>query len=384
MSNKPDRSHTKSEPVDLPKVQEAVRKRAISEFGQPAIADGLVNRVSLRLLEQSREDQAPLCWDKLYRREVEAWFSELQSHCRRYAAKLVHDPETAADICQDCLKELLLSQNSIHNVKAWICRVAHNKAVSQINKEMNERNLAQELKNIPVPEDPEDAELPARLDRKQLRKLLSRADYSLWLRLCAHKTLKDYARAEGISYQTAKARKHRIRTNLRSAWLRARGWTDSPQVLSHDEFRAIQRFITRLLASYGSDSPPARPEQRNKLRNPILQEAFRGVSKIHEWTVSLLDEGGFSLLVVGIRDELPLPVKLLVRLDRAHRVRVIDCRSFTMMAFAPSDGARIFTAEKGRNILKYEELLRLVPKCTVLDKERFDRMLADLKLQDHD
>ncbi len=384
MSNKPDSSHTKSEPVDLPKVQKAVRKRAMSDFGQLAIAGDLVNRASLRLLASPAGKESAPDWESIYRQVVEDYFTDLQSHCLRYTIKHVRDPETAADICQECLKELLLSQNGIRSVKAWICRVAHNKAVSQINKEINERNLAQELKNIPVPEDPEDAELPARLDRKQLRKLLSRADYSLWLRLCAHKTLKDYARAEGISYQTAKARKHRIRTNLRSAWLRAQGWTDSPQVLSHDEFRAIQRFISRLLASYGSGSLPAQREQRNKLRNPKLEEVFQGLSKIHEWTVSLLDEGGFSLLVVGIRDELPLPVKLLVRLDRAHRVRLIDCRSFTMMAFAPSDGAGIFTAAKGRNMLKYEELLRLAPKFTVLDQERFDRMLADLKLQDHD
>ncbi len=383
MKNRADKIKSSSARKAVADVQKAVRNRAISEFGQPAIADELVNRVSLRLLEQTRGDQPPLCWDKIYRREVEAWFSELQSYCRRYTAKLVNDPETAADICQECLRELLLSQNGIRSVKAWICRVAHNKAVSQINKEKNDRNLVRELKSIPVPEDPEDSELPESLDKKQLRKLLSRADYSLWLRLTAHKTLKDYARAEGISYQTAKARKRRVRTNLRSAWLRGQGWADSPQILSYDEFKAVQRFISRLLATYGSSIDPACRKQLDKIRNPKLKETFRGVRKIHEWTVSLLSEGSFSLFVVGIGDSAPVPVKLKIRLDRANRVRITACQVYQLVASAPTGDARIFTENKGRQEIRYEELLRLAPKFTILDQERFDQMLADLKLQDH-
>lgn len=366
----------------LAKVLKAARQRAVSEFGQPAIADELVSQVSLRLLEASLQGQPGPGWEKIYRREVESYFAELYAHCQRYAVRLVEDPEAAADICQDCLKELLSTRNKIVNVKAWICQVAHNKAVGKIRQERRDRTLLSELKSLPEIPAPDGLDQPAKMDKKQLRKLLSRADYSLWLRLCAHKTLKDYARAEGISYQTAKNRKRRVRMNLRSAWLRGQGWLDSSRVLNYDEFNAIRRFISRVLATYGTSSAKASLNQRGRIKNPSLEEAFKGVHKIHEWTVSLLDEGGFSLLLVGIRDGLPVPVKLKIKLDRAHRVRISDCQVYKLLASAPTGGARVLTEVGGRLKLRYEELLRLVPKFTVLDQERFDHILADLREQD--
>ena len=376
------RSENNADPAgdnSLARVLKAVRQRAVSEFGQPAITDELVSRVSLRLLEASLQGQPGPGWENIYRREVESYFAELFAHCQRQAVRLAGDPEAAADICQDCLKELLSTRNKIVCVKAWICQVAHNKAVGKIRQEHRDRALLSELRSLPDIPEPDGLDQPAKMDKKQLRKLLSRADYSLWLRLCAHKTLKDYAHAEGISYQTAKNRKRRIRMNLRSAWLRGQGWADSSRVLNYGEFNAIRRLIGRVLATFGTSSAKASPDQRGRIKNPSLEEAFKGVGKIHEWTVSLLDEGGFSLLLIGIRDSLPVPVRLKIRLDRAHRVRIFDCQVYKLLATAPVGGARVLTEASGRVKLSYEELLRLVPKFTVLDQERFDMMLADLK-----
>ncbi|HRT59805.1 MAG TPA: sigma-70 family RNA polymerase sigma factor [Candidatus Syntrophosphaera sp.] len=377
-SSKPKNSSLHS----LLAIQDLVRERALREFGQPIVAAELANRISLKQLQPAGDDTQPgQLPEALYSREVEAYFEELREVCCRYARKLLQDKELVEDICQDCLRELLTSTQTISNVKAWLCRVAHNKIVARLQGEKKRQVLCRELKlqNLAPPCDPEYVNLDKCLDRKDLRRLLSRSDYAIWSRMRLHRSLKAYATTENISYSAAKERRHRIRINLRSAWLKEQGWEHTDKILSYDELRAIRRFIGKIQTLF--ETPSSRQSGQPSLGTlpSDLAEAFSGATKLNQWTIRQISECSYSIIVVADSEADPITVRIEISLNRTNRVRVVQFKRYLLVAAIPTSGKKVITEEKGGPQINYKELLALVPQARVLHPEEFQKILNHMK-----
>lgn len=363
-------------------MQQLICNKALSDFKQKAIADDLVNRISLKMLAGQIYKNDYAKWvQQQYQQSVESYFEQLRAYCFHYALKLVQSPETAEDISQDCINELLCAKTEVTNIKAWLSRVVHNKAVSQINLESKDNKLSQELisRSLPPPLNPDDDELPAQLSPQKIKKLLSRADYQMHLELVKFKTLKEYAAHKQISYQTAKERKHRLKINLRSAYLRDQGWQDSQEILSFQQLTAIKRFLNKLITCFGTSQSPAKTKNNVFTSPQIVRDAFLGTSGILQWDISALPERVFNLTVTAATEVDKAVIVLKIKLNRANRIGIISCKRGLLVATIPSGESKMITKHKGKDHLNYQELLNLVPQATVYEPELFADMLEILK-----
>lgn len=363
-------------------VQSQVRNQALQSFSQAAMADELVNRISLRLLSAAQIPTGPEKWARQqFIHEVEQYFAELQTYCFHYALKLTEHPETAEDIAQDSIRELLSCNQQISCIKAWLSKVTHNKVVKHKSLQSKDSSLGKQLadRNVDNSIDAEADNFPAQLSKPELKKLLSRKDYSTWQAIQNSPSLKAYAATQQISYQTAKEHKHRIRVNLRSAYLKQQGWLDSPAILSYQQLTVIKRFLNNLLATFGEAHIEGKAKNSVYVNSENLCTAFQGCKSIYEWAIRILGEREFDITVVGETSDLPAVISLKIKLNKANRICITHCKKGTIIAQMPSGDAKLFTIHKGRAHFNYDELLSLVPKATVYDAEQFAEMLEKHK-----
>lgn len=357
----------------LNRLQQEVMERAQKDFSQAVLTEDLVNRLSLRYLSKGNPKAGLSDWvAHHYPREVENCFAELHKYSFHYALKLISEPELAEDIAQDCLKELLSTKNPISNLKAWLCRVTHNKAIAAVKKQTHHRKLISSVQNslLEMPPNPDEDDLSRKLQTGMVKKLLSKQDYKTFCDLKNAGNLKTYAAKHGISYQTAKEHKHRIKVNLRSAYLKEQGWRDSQAILSFQQLRSIKRFIGKLVENCGKTFHDKYPD---------LQETLKVCTGLMNWELKMMAENLFHLILMFETPSLPSVLVMDIKMNRAHRISIVHCKQGTLVAVMPEGTAKPLSVDKGRAILNYSELLKLVPQATVYDQELFKDMLEELK-----
>jgi len=367
-----DRS-ARTEQIALLLLQQIVLERARKDFSQAVLCDDMVNRLSLKYISSS-EDQNDLgTWvAHHYPKEVENCFAELYKYCLHYALKLISDNEKAEDIAQDCLKELLSTNCNVSNLKAWLCRVTHNKAIANIKQQNYQKKLLNSVQNrcLEPPPHPDEDDLSQKLSPDLLKKLLSKSDYQTFCELKKTGNLKAYAAKMGISYQTAKEHKHRLKLNLRSAYLKEQGWKDSQAILSYHQLRSIKRFIGKLVENGGKAC---------HCKTPDLQETLKDCTGLMTWEIKMMAENYFHLFLMFETPDLPSVMTMDIKLNRANRISIVHFKRGTLVAVMPEGTAKPLSVEKGKAILNYSELLKLVPQATVYDQELFKDMLEELK-----
>lgn len=372
------------EPEPVYEVQQLVSKKACQDFNQKAIADDLVNQICLKLLnDQDRISDVSQWVQQKYRQTVEQYFTNLHAYCFHYALKLAVNPETAEDISQDCIRELLCAKTDIGNIKAWLCRVAHNKAASHAKQGSKDSKLSKELalRSDDPPLNPDNEELPNQLSPQRIKKLLSRSDYQMFMELNKFASLKDYAAHKQISYQTAKEHKHRIKINLRSAYLREQGWQDSPDILSFQQLTAIKRFLHKMVTTFATSDAPEKTKNNLFISPESVREAFSGTSGILQWNISALENMVFTLTITAKTDAEPAFIHMNIKLNRANRIGILSCKRGLLLATLPSGDTRMLTKHKGKDQLNYQEFLNLLPQATILEPELFAELLEKWKTE---
>ncbi len=362
---------TLPEKEKLELLQQEIHCRAEHEFEQKVLRDELVNRLSLRFVSSGPKQCEPIEWLRHnYPKEVETYFSDLFDYCLHYAVKIVSDPVQAEDIAQDSIRELLACRCEIKTLRAWLARVVHNKAIAYYQTNHRADKLCQDLKQQMLPPDPDEADFEIKIEREQVKKLLSKTDYLLYKKIFDASNLKAYAKQQGINYQTAKEHKHRIKVNLRSAYLKEQGWKDSQEILSYQQLRSIKRFICRLVENRGKGYAK---------RHPDVQTALSDCTGLMTWEISMLDERSFHLFLMFSTNALPEVLTMDIKLNRAHRISITKSKRGTLIATMPEGTAKPLSTLKGKAVLNYQELLKLVPQAEVYDQELFSEMLETLK-----
>jgi hypothetical protein len=360
----------------LEDLQQEIRQRAEREFTQGVLSAELVNRLSLKFISKGMDKSDLTDWlNQQYPLEVELCFSELYNYCYHYALKLLSKPEQAEDIAQDTIKELLSTRNSVGNLKAWLCRVTHNKAMAALKKQNHDNDLKNlvQLQLVEKPLHPDEDDLSRKLSPISIRKLLSKRDYKTFCDLKDSPNLKEYAKRTGISYQTAKEHNHRIKVNLRSAYLREQGWRDSQAILSFQQLRSLKRFMDRLTTLGNPEN------QKLCTKNCDLQETFKDCTGIMTWDISLKDDNSFKLIVMISTTALPTAVSMTIKLNRSNRIRILSCKRGNLVATMPMGDFKPLLEVKGKTRLNYNDLLQMIPSATVYDQENFTNMVERWK-----
>jgi DNA-directed RNA polymerase specialized sigma24 family protein len=370
-------------PEDLVQaVQDHIRNKAMQTFSQASIADYLLNRISLSIIELGNDHTDIYSWvEHQFVKEVEAYFSELQAYCYYYALKISGQPETAEDIAQDTIRELLSAKQQISCIKAWLSRVTHNKLVQHIKANNKDNTLSKQLidYNTEAPLDPDEDKLPDKLPLPSIKKLLSKRDYSVYSAIRKCKTLKEYAELKQISYQTAKEHKHRIKVNLRSAYLKQQGWQDSPDILSYQQLIAIKRFMQNLISTFGEPNAGSKGKNSISVAKCDLVAAFKGTNGIHKWQIRSLNNNLYMLTIAAKSQPLPTIIRMKIKLNRANRISILTCSLGEIIAQMPSGDRTALTSFKGKDVINYERLISLLPNATVYDAERFQNFLMKIK-----
>ena len=352
-------------------LQQEIHCRADQEFEQNVLRDELVNRLSLKFISAGSRQSEPIEWLRHnYPKEVETFFSELLDYCFHYAVKIVSDPVQAEDIAQESIKELLASRCEIITLKAWLARVVHNKAMAYYQNNHRDEKLCEDLSQQMILPDPDEADFEIKIERDKVKKLLSKSDYLLYKRIFDASSLKAYAKQQGINYQTAKEHKHRIKVNLRSAYLKEQGWKDSREILSYQQLRSIKRFICRLVENRGKGYYK---------RYPDMQTVLSECTGLMTWEITMLDERSFDLFLMFSTNSLPEILTMDIKLNRAHRISITRLKRGTLIATMPEGTAKPMSTLKGKTLLNYQELRKLVPQAEVFNQELFSEMLETLK-----
>lgn len=355
-------------------LKKELHKISNREFVQMAIRKELQDIVTARFAVMGNSEINIPAWLKTnYHLAVETLFHKLFEHCSHYALKLISDPEMAQDIAQDCIKELLDSKQEIKDLKAWLSRVTHNKVVASFKAQKKEAKLVHGLKQLPqeITADPDDDDFHITLRPEEIKKMLSPIEFRMYNELYLKMSLQEYALAHGISYQTAKEHKHRIKVNLRSAYLKDKGYSNTKDILSYQQLRSLNCFVRKL---------DKLKEGKSSLgvRHPQLKEYFQSYQKIHEWNITLFEKEVYDLVVVLITNATPEVIVIKFKFNRAHRITILKIKKSQLIASMPENDSNPLVLNKGKVELNRPELLRILPHATVHNQELFDELMQKL------
>jgi RNA polymerase sigma-70 factor (ECF subfamily) len=162
--------------------------------------------------------------------EFEAMVMEHKDRVHNYARGILHDPEEAKDVAQECLIRLWNHRGHVEpgtGCRSWLLRSAHNLCVDRLRRRATRRETARD-DDAPDPTDarpgPErltsSVEVASRLKRALLA--LDHRDRSIvLLREVEGLAYEEIAELLDLKMGTLKATLHRAREKLRHALVRA-------------------------------------------------------------------------------------------------------------------------------------------------------------------
>jgi DNA-directed RNA polymerase specialized sigma24 family protein len=338
------------------------------QYRHDSIALDISNRILLNLVEEANLPSNLEDWVSC-RADVHAekYFNELWMYCYRYALDLTKQAETAEDIAQASLGALFQSKKEVLFVRGWLkTTIYHNVAAlskqrAKTRKMHNEANQAVQHDYPPCISD-EDKALKT-LDRAHIRKLLSPQDYRLFVRIKRFPNLKLYAEASGISYQTAREHKHRIKTNLKSAYLREQGWEGSQEILDFRQMINLKKFMKALINHAINGDLDKMKKYCPKDKQQLVCKTLKNLNEVSDWGIYM---SGVNKYVLSIFDAslegLPNTYRIDIQMNRANQIRITSCKQLKLMGVIDTEQAGPLPIEKGKCMLTIEEITELLKK----------------------
>ncbi|MDZ4121447.1 MAG: hypothetical protein U1C33_03450, partial [Candidatus Cloacimonadaceae bacterium] len=260
---------------------------------------------------------------------IEEYFEELRLYCYNQVLDLTGNPELSDDISQDSLSALLQSQREIKYVKGWLSKTTINKVYQHSKQCSRNHDIAKRALELHTEyEDPNDVSEDSILKKvtpPHARKLLSKKDYMMYKQIMAHKTLKDYAKSAGISYQTAREHSLIIRTNLKAAYFRSKGWDDGIDILDYRLLVKLKKTLHKLIDIYGRKIGAPLPYSAVRISADQMYEYFLDVLKIEDWGISKMTDTEFNALVCDADPDKFIVLKLFFKKNKANHLTLISC-----------------------------------------------------------
>ncbi len=309
--------------------QVAVLDRCVEQIKNKSIAIQITNKATISYLKQVNPIDEYVWIDKNLSKTVEGYFVELRLYCFKYAIEITSNPELAEDIAQESIQALLQSANQIEFVKGWLKTTTINKARQSIKNTKREELIIQKIHDSklddPDPNTINEADLYRDLPSVDVRKLLSRKDYKDYQRIKKYKNLKEYAKAEGLSYQTAREHSHKIRTNLKAAYFRSKGWIDGSEILDYRLLLNFKQFLNRMIEVFGAKQEGKFTKNSIRMNIQDVYEVFDGVTSMADWGVAVTGQGKYKLNLCFASPDTLVMITLHVLVNKANRIILQNC-----------------------------------------------------------
>ncbi len=346
-------------------LQNLIVRKAGELFKNKALSHQVANTLLLSILKENPQEVHVVTWvDKHLPQTVESYFNDLRLYCFKYALDLTQRNEIAEDIAQQSIIELLTAEQEILNIKAWLRGLVSNMTRQYIRHDEQDkimaRNLAIRDKATPAPKVPSVDNLYKKLNRDQVKSLLSGKDYLLYKRLKRYKNLVEYARAMGISHVVARKQSAEIRTNLKAAYLKATGWNGTPMILSYRRLMGIKRFLQSMIDIFGTQVAQGLDKYQLAIDKHLLLEAFEGVAEVTDWGVTMLSDNRYRVYLCYKGEAEPVMIVIYTNINRANRITITDCHRIPLQVALPDPSGRVDLFRNGKPTMTYKEILRLL------------------------
>ncbi len=311
-------------------MQNLVLNKFTDQFGNVAAAQQIVSDMTIALAKEPAPVEDLKQWIAYKMpRAIESYFDELRQYCYKHAITMTSNPELAEDIAQESINALLKSFKDITYIKGWLKRTNTNFALRHFKDDkkkvsISERALSSEWE----PENPNsvsEQEVYENLGQVEVKRLLKPKDYSLYRKLKKYKTLKKYSEAVGVSYQTAREHSHMIRTNLKAAYYRDKGWDNLSVILDYRLVINIKHFMQKLVDTFGVARKCWTSKYNLRVSHEILYEVFTDVEGVSDWGVNRLQESKYEILICFANDSVFAMIVCLVRINKSNRITLIKC-----------------------------------------------------------
>jgi DNA-directed RNA polymerase specialized sigma24 family protein len=333
-------------------------------YKNTGIAHDITNMVLLELgVESPEEDNRSTLISKSIAKASETYFSELWMYCYRYALKLLRREELAQDVAQEAIASLFKTDKQVEYIRGWLKRTVFNQAQSKISELKRESSLEMaDFADLAAEEEPTDEDtLHAELDPMEIRKYLSVEDYKAYCKIEAYSNLKAYAKAEKVSYQTAREHKHRVRHNLKHNYLKKQGWLGTPQILSFRQMTNVKRFIRTLIEHAEQNSLHKLNKYCPKGILQEVEDVLHNLKQASDWGITMLTNMKFEIYIFDFSDQLrPAMFTILIKINQGNAIRILTCRQLNMLGSLDQEIIDVVPVECGKCSLSMSEIMLMI------------------------
>ncbi len=352
------------EVVDLDQyhsILESVRERKTNLFSRMNLGTKIENGI---LLQWIRNPQISYNVDDFidseYPKVVESYFADLRNACFKYCLKKTNDFEISEDIAQEAIYQLLKSQQLINNVGLWLRGVVINLLAKTYRNNHKKwtmcKALASELRLLTDIFSCSDDTLINSCELLDNEITLSK-EYCEYKCIKEYNSLSQYATAKGITYQKAKQVSKEIQRNFKALCLRHYGWEDSPDILSFNQLKSLQRYLRQLI-HYSSPTPkPVIRKNSLTMKQSELKQLFSEYNHIDDWGIHMIGKNNFRIHIFcksGKSD--PICATIIISIKDNNRIVTESCKSNRLASILTIPTNINIPKEKGKSALTFEQI----------------------------
>ena len=345
-------------------LQQKVLAATAELYKNTGIAHDIANMVLLELgVETPDEIDLTAQISKSIAKASETYFSDLWMYCYRYALQLLRREELAQDIAQEAIASLFKTDKQVEYIKGWLKRTVFNQAQTKITELKRESSLElADFADLAAVEEPADEDsLETDLDPNEIRKYLSAEDFKLYTRIKAHRNLKVYAKAEKISYQTAREHKHRVLHNLKHNYLKKQGWQGTPQILSFRQMTNVKRFIKTLIEHAEENALHKLSKYCPKGVLEEVKSTLQNLKQASDWGINMLSNMKFEIFIFDFSEpSLPSMFTIQIRINQGNSIRILSSKQLNMMGTVDENILDVVPVESGKCSLSMNEIMLMI------------------------
>jgi DNA-directed RNA polymerase specialized sigma24 family protein len=337
-----------------------------SYLKQNSIATDISNQCLIGLIKKNADAHDTMGYiEENYSGIVESYFSDLRTYSYRYSLSRTRHNEASEDIAQESIISLLKAENEIVYVKPWLRQVTTSLIMDYFKQLKKESQMVKALEaEFGYLDSLLKTSTPGDLSEEllnQVPEMATHPDYLTLKEMEGFPTLRDYAEAKEITYDAAKKKCQELRHNLRAFYLRMVNWEASPEILSFNEVRAVQKLIRQLIQHPQRGEKPVLRKNSSLMSREEIMKVFEGFETIEYWDIVQIGDKKYRLHIASRSEEKSILCSVVVvNISAKGRLMVESCKRNKLAAIFNIPQNVVIPKEKGKVNLSFEQIKALL------------------------